>query len=372
MSKRTDVTIVGAGIVGLAHAISAAKRGMQVRVIDKDHRCVGASIRNFGFVTVTGQRADTTWDRAMRSRDIWLEVARDAGIAIEHRGLWMLARQALSLPVLEAFLETEMGKDCQLYFPTEAQALAPWLRCADAVGAMYSPHELRVESRTAIPRLAAWLEEAHGVEFHWGQEVLEVKDGHVATATQSFDADRVILCPGTVLNGVAKPWLQDYNLHLTRLQMMRVRPPEGFKMDAAAMSDLSLVRYLGYTNLPQAAALKAHLQRTEAPSLQHGIHLIVVQSSDGSLVVGDSHHGDASPEPFGSEEVDHLILSHLRQTLNLDRIDVIQRWVGVYPTGIDQDCLMLAPSDQLRIALVSSGCGVSTAFGMAEDMFNTW
>ncbi len=372
MSNATDLTIVGAGIVGLAHALSAVKRGLRVRVIDKDHRCVGASIRNFGFVTVTGQRADTTWQRAMRSRGIWLEVARDAGIAIEHRGLWMLARHALSLPVLEAFLQTEMGDGCQLYSPTQAKELAPWLRCQEAVGAMYSPYEIRVESRTAIPRLAAWLEEAHGVAFHWGQEVLEVKDGQVRTATQNFDADRVILCPGTHLNGVAKPWLQNYNLHLTRLQMMRVRPPEGFVMDAAVMSDLSLVRYLGYAQLPQAAALKAYLQQTDALSLSHGIHLIAVQSSDGSLVVGDSHHGDASPEPFSSEEVDALILEHLRQALCLDRVDVIQRWIGVYPTGIDQDCLMLAPSDQLRVALVSSGCGASTAFGMAEDMFNTW
>jgi hypothetical protein len=36
----------------------------------------------------------------------------------------------------------------------------------------------------------------------------------------------------------------------------------------------------------------------------NGIHLIAVQSADGSLVVGDSHHYAPTPHPFGSTAVD--------------------------------------------------------------------
>ena len=50
-------------------------------VVERDQRCVGASIRNFGFVTVTGQPAGDTWRRARTSRDIWARVAPEAGIA---------------------------------------------------------------------------------------------------------------------------------------------------------------------------------------------------------------------------------------------------------------------------------------------------
>ena len=49
-----DVAIVGAGICGLGHALAAARRGMRVVVIDRDAQANGASVRNFGFVTVTG------------------------------------------------------------------------------------------------------------------------------------------------------------------------------------------------------------------------------------------------------------------------------------------------------------------------------
>jgi glycine/D-amino acid oxidase-like deaminating enzyme len=59
-----ELAVVGAGIVGLAHAYAAARLGRRVVVIDRDARANGASIRNFGFITVTGQERGTCWRRA--------------------------------------------------------------------------------------------------------------------------------------------------------------------------------------------------------------------------------------------------------------------------------------------------------------------
>ncbi len=78
-TRTFDLAVVGAGICGLAHALAAARRGKRVAVIDRDTQANGASIRNFGFITVTGQQAGECWRRAMRSRDVWLEVAAAAG-----------------------------------------------------------------------------------------------------------------------------------------------------------------------------------------------------------------------------------------------------------------------------------------------------
>ena len=66
-----DLAVVGAGIVGLAHAFAAAKRGKRVVVIDRDAQANGASVRNFGFVTVTGQGAGVCWTLARGARYIW-------------------------------------------------------------------------------------------------------------------------------------------------------------------------------------------------------------------------------------------------------------------------------------------------------------
>ena len=63
-----DIVIVGAGIVGLGHALAALRHGLRVAVIDREARAAGASVRNFGFVTVTGQQEGITWRRARRAR----------------------------------------------------------------------------------------------------------------------------------------------------------------------------------------------------------------------------------------------------------------------------------------------------------------
>lgn len=371
MSDSYDVVVVGAGIVGLAHAWVASRRGLRVAVVERDSRCVGASVRNFGFVTVTGQGAGDTWRRARRSRDVWEQLAPQAGIRVEHRGLWVMARRPESAAVLEAFARTEMGERCELYTPTEAAALASELRTEHATALLYSPHELRVESRQALPRLARWLERDAGVDFIWGEEVLDVSPPLVSTARRSLQGDRVVICTGADWRGVAANWLADRPMQLTNLQMMRVRAQDGFQLHAAVMSDLSLVRYRGYAELPESAALLAVLREEQADALTHGIHLIAVQGADGSLVVGDSHHPGDDASPFAQAEVEECILRELRAVLNLESLRVVERWMGAYPVG-DADVRIEAPDDQLRAVVVTSGTGASTAFALAEDVFDRW
>ncbi|WP_050854872.1 FAD-dependent oxidoreductase, partial [Bordetella pertussis] len=53
--KTYDVVVVGAGMLGIAHAWAAARRGLSVAVVERSQRAHGATIRNFGQVLVTGQ-----------------------------------------------------------------------------------------------------------------------------------------------------------------------------------------------------------------------------------------------------------------------------------------------------------------------------
>jgi FAD dependent oxidoreductase TIGR03364 len=371
-STHFDLVVVGAGIVGLAHAYTAARRGLKVCVVERDAACVGASIRNFGFITVTGQGAGHTWRRARRAREVWGEVAPQAGIAAVHHGLYLTAFRPAAHTVLEAFMRTEMGAGCELLATPDAARRAPALQLQGAQSVLYSPHEMRVESRTAIGLLARWLAEVHGVVFRFSEAVLEVATPRVRTSRAVLHAERVAVCTNTELHGLFAERLAPHALRLCQLQMLRVRPEPGFRLPGAVMADLSLVRYHGYSRLPEAAPLLAQMQREEGESLAHGIHLIVVQSADGTLVVGDSHHYGAAPEPFADQRVDALILRHLRETLQLRSCEVTERWVGTYPSSAETDCLIDRPDDATRVVLVTSGTGASTAFGIAEDVFAAW
>ncbi len=365
-----DLAVVGAGIVGLAHAYAAARRGKSVVVIDRDAQANGASVRNFGFVTVTGQGAGDCWTMARRARDIWAETVDLAGIAVVQRGMVLATRLEESETVIDAFLRTEMGEGCARITATEAQAFVPCLRPTAARVSLHSPHEIRVESRTAIPLLAHFLAEHHGVTFLRNTAVIAVEPPRVETARGVIEAETVVICPGDDFTGLFADRIATYGVTRCKLQMLRLRPASPVTFRTAVMSDLGLGRYLGYAELPEAEALKTRLDADLKAQRDNGIHLIVTQSADGSLVVGDSHHYAATPDPFASDAVDDLILGEFDRVLDLPGRSIAERWLGTYASAPDRWRFTDRPSDSVRIVVVTAGCGASTAFGIGEETIN--
>jgi FAD dependent oxidoreductase TIGR03364 len=341
-----------------------------VIVIDRDAQANGASVRNFGFITVTGQERGAMWSRARRSRDVWREIADAAGIPILHTGLWMTARRPESVRVLEAFTATEMAEGCRLLTPAEARRRCPEIAAPGMMGLLESTVELRVESREAIPRLAAWLAETHGVTFLLQATVTSIEMPQVHTSRGTVQADRLAVCPGDDFNGLYADRLGAYSLTRCKLQMLRLADP-GFRLPGAIMSDLGLGRYRGYADLEEAAPLKARLADEQPEHLRHGVHLIVVQSADGSLVVGDSHHYAATPDPFSHEAVDALILEEFEAALGIAPPPTIERWTGTYASATDRPILIDAPEASVRVAIVTCGAGASTGFAIGEELIDS-
>ena len=85
MSQRSAI-VIGAGIVGLATARALAVRGYQVKVIERNDKAIGASIRNFGMIWPIGQPDGELYERAMLSRQLWKEVCDSAGIWYDEVG----------------------------------------------------------------------------------------------------------------------------------------------------------------------------------------------------------------------------------------------------------------------------------------------
>lgn len=359
-----DVAVVGRGIVGLAHALAAARAGKRVVVIDRNARATGASIRNFGFVTVTGQERHDMWPLARRARDIWAAVAPQAGIPVVQTGLVLPVRRAAAVAVLEAFLATEMGEGCELL--TDAQLRerdpeTPFTRCE---AALVSPHELRVEAREAVPLLAAWLERAMGVTFLPAASVIGCEPGRVVTSAGEVRAEAIFVCPGDDLNALYPEVMAEHEVTRCKLQMLRLAAP-GYRLARPVMSDLGLGRYEGYATLPEAAPLIAQLRAEQGAMLDAGIHLIAVQSADGSLVVGDSHdYGDA-PDPFHHARIDALMLEEFSAVLGAPP-PVIERWIGIYASSPRQNWFSRQVAADVHVTVVTCGAGMSTAFAIGE------
>ncbi|SCB13536.1 TIGR03364 family FAD-dependent oxidoreductase [Rhizobium multihospitium] len=368
MANGYDLAVVGAGIVGIGVALAAVRQGKKVVVIERNAKAVGASIRNFGFVTISGQKAGAHWERAMRARDIWSEIVDEAGIAVIHRGLVMPARRPEAAAVVDAFLKTPMGEKCRLMTKAEAGDLVPSLRLDGVETILYSPHELRVESSEALPKLAAWLEARHKVDFRWNTAVRAIEGTRIETSHGTIEADAVVVCPGDDFSTLFPDVIARHPLTICTLQMLRVTPAQPSRFGAAVMSDMSLARYEGFADLPEGQTLGKRLDIEEAESRAAGIHLIAVQSADGSLVVGDSHVYGNAQQPFASERFDQLILDEFDRVFDLPGRTVVNRWIGTYASSKERTVLVERPADHIRLVMVTGGTGASTGFALGEQV----
>lgn len=358
-----DIIIVGAGIVGLAHALAAARKGKRVLVIDRDAQANGASIRNFGFVTVTGQDPDRVWDLAMRSAATWREIAKPAGINIEQEGQYYVAQREEAEVVLSEFLASHMGQNCKLLSTAELADQAPMIQGGRA--ALWSPHELRVDSPLAIPKLAHWLAQDMGVEFRYGVAVHGIETGKVHSTAGCFEADVVIACPGDDTATIFPGEFAKAGITRCKLQMLRLAAPS-WRLRSPLMADLSMVRSGGLMAMPSAKALQDRLNKEESAALALGIHMIAVQGEDGSLIVGDSHEYSPTPDPFFSTAIEDMLLAKFSDILG-PAPAVTARWTGTYASAAGHS-IVTTPLPDVRLVVITGGTGASTSFALAEDV----
>jgi FAD dependent oxidoreductase TIGR03364 len=367
MNRKYDLAVVGAGIIGLACALAAARRGLSVIVVERDTCAKKASVRNFGFITITGQHRETVWPRALRARDVWQDVAARAGIPIVQRGQWIAARRPEAAAVLEAFLRTDMGEACELLSVAQAEQRCSHFRTPELRAVLWSPHEIRVESREAIPRVAQLLGREFGVEFRWETAVHSAVAPKLETSRGPIAAESVVICPGDDLVTLFPERLS--GIGRCMLQMMRLESP-GFALPGTITSDLTLARYAGFANLPEAGPLRQRLMSEQPEFLEHDIHLIVAQASDGSLIVGDSHHDVSSGEPFALERINELLREEYQSVMGHPAPRTRECWIGTYATAKGKAVVVEAPDPNTRLVVITSGVGASIGFAVGEEVIN--
>jgi FAD dependent oxidoreductase TIGR03364 len=226
---------------------------------------------------------------------------------------------------------------------------------------------LRVESREAIPALARWLAREHGVTFLWETAVREADAPLIQTLRGPVAAGAVVVCPGDDLETLFPERIKAAGINRCTLQMLRLESP-GFVLPGTLMSDLSLVRYGGFSGLPEAAVLRQRLLQDQPEYLRHGIHLLVAQGGDRSLIVGDSHHYEAAPVVFSEERVAELLLDEYRAVMGRTAPAIRERWMGSYAVAEGRSVVVEAPAARTRLVMVTSGIGASTGFAIGADV----
>jgi FAD dependent oxidoreductase TIGR03364 len=367
---RADVAIVGAGILGLAHAYVAAKAGKSVVVFERSPRAAGASVRNFGMVWPIGQPAGTMLSLSLRSRELWLEILDLAKLPRRETGSLHVAYRADEAAVAEEFadLGPKLGYECCWLKPSEVLARSHAVQPDGLAGGLWSSTELTVDPRQVIQSLPSFLAEQYNVQFVFGTAVTAIEFPVLHTGEGPWQTDTVIVCSGDDFETLYPQHYATSGLTRCKLQMMRtVSQPGGWQLGPSLAAGLTLRFYPAFEVCSALPALSRRIAEETPEYDRWGIHALVSQTADGALTLGDSHEYSLAVDVFNKEEIDEIILRYTRQFLRAPDVTIAERWYGVYAKHPEKPLVVMQPEEGVRIVASPGGSGMTLSFGVAEQ-----
>jgi glycine/D-amino acid oxidase-like deaminating enzyme len=388
------VVIVGGGVLGAMHAVSARDRGFDVVHLEREPDARGASVRNFGLVWVSGRRPGEELDLALRARARWEELAaRVDGLGFRAGGSVTIAADDAELRLLKeaAGLPDAGRRGFQVLDPAAVREVNPALR-GEFAGGLLCRGDAIVEPRQVPRAIRAYLQAdvTHGASkahvangggrkvgdgsqragYRWlpGREAVEVAANGARDQTGEWHrGDLVILCTGAAHGGVVGQHLASYPVppvRRVRLQMMQTRPYPGRLTTSVADGDS--LRYYPAYELPA----RAHLGPQAPAAARAKAQLLLVQRLDGGLTIGDTHeYGEPFAFDVDEDAYDHL-RARARALLGGPVPPVQRRWAGVY-SQLTRDGLYHRSRVAPGVVLVTGpgGRGMTCAPAIAEETF---
>jgi len=370
MKNVVDVAIVGGGIVGLAHAWMAARRGLSVMIFERTQRAQAATVRNFGMVWPIGQPAGEAYDIALRSRDLWLQLDQAGVLHADRCGALHLAHHEDELAVLEEF-QSLGTHQCELLTPLKTLAKAPIANPKNLQGALFSPTELRVDPRTTADAISAWLAAQYDVHRQYQTSITEISSGELMAADgRRWQANKIVICCGSDFSTLFPELFATSGLRLCKLQMLRTVAQDPCVIQAAHVaSGLTLRHYRSFQACPSLDRVRRRVA-TEDPDLdRYGIHVMATQTAQGEFILGDSHEYDDDISPF---DIDDLILRELRAIIQLPNWTIKERWHGIYARHPDLPIFAAEPRKDVHVCVGPGGAGMTMAFGLADQSWRQW
>ncbi len=370
--RSADVAIVGAGIIGLAHAYFAAKRGRSVVVFERTPKAQGASLRNFGMIWPIGQRAGAVHQMALRSRQIWQQILDDAGLPYLPTGSLHVVYHPDEADVAREFAEHApgLGYTCTWLRADEVLQKSKAVNPDGLMGGLWSSTEMTVDPRQILVRLPVFLTEKYGVKFRFGSAVRSIKLPIIEAGPESWRANHAFVCGGDDFETLYPELFAESAINRCKLQMMRTAPQkDGWQLGPSLAAGLTLRFYPAFeictATLPK---YKERVARERSEYDRWAIHTLVSQTADGALTLGDSHEYGLAVDIFNKTEIDELVMRDVRRFLLAPDLSIAERWYGVYAKHPDKSYVAIDAAPGVRIVTAVGGSGMTLSFGLAEQM----
>jgi FAD dependent oxidoreductase TIGR03364 len=361
--------VVGAGIVGTWHALELVEAGFAVDHLEADQAPVGASVRNFGLVWVSGRRSGDELDVAKRARARWEEISeRVPGVGFRPAGSLTVATTPAERSVMQEFARCPDAAARSIVFlePAEVRGCNPAV-AGDVTGALFCALDAVVEPRLAPHALREHLciHASDRYRFYPGRRVADTAPGAVLdTRGGRWEGDLVVVATGAAYDhlpaAAAAPLAS--RLRRVRLQMFETDPYPQPLTTSLADGD-SLRYYPAYERAP-----RHELGDQNEVAARHRLQLLLVQRPDGGLTIGDTHAYD---EPFDfalAEAPTTELRARAQRILGAEPPPIRARWEGVYAECRDGAvCLREEIDDAVWLVTGPGGRGMTCSPAIARD-----
>jgi len=364
------VVVVGGGVFGTMHAYLALEHGAEVVHLERDLVPMGASVRNFGLVWVSGRAEGRETELALRARELWEAVALDVpDIKFRANGSFTLLANDEELEVARRALKRPSAtlRGLDLMNRDEVLMRNPVIR-GQFIAGLYCERDAAVESRVALSALRHAMISSGRYTYLAGRELVGLRDGAVVDHRGEVHAgDRVFLCLGAYLSGFARELFESEPVRSVRLQMAETEPLADTLTTSIASGD-------SFRYYPQfrADALEV-LAQQEKTAAHYAIQLLVQQRCHGGLTIGDTHEGDRPGVFDAPDRPMDIIVAAARQLIGPAMPRIERRWTGVYhqmdPARSDEVYLRRDVASGVTIVTGAGGRGMTLAPAIAEESF---
>ncbi|KAA0992694.1 TIGR03364 family FAD-dependent oxidoreductase [Dyadobacter aurulentus] len=377
MSDKYDLIVVGAGAMGTFHAYHALAAGKKVLMLEKDQRPIQATVRNFGMVIASGM-SGKWFDYGVYGTGLYKSIQERFDVSVRNNGSVYIASdddEQQLIHELKAHYDT-IGYGCELLSQHAILAKYPTLKATYCREALYFPQEVSVEPNLFIHRIHAFMQQSFenlsirrstavtGCDVSNGEAQVTVAGG------EKFAAEQVVVASGHEFKLLFPEVFKLQNLSVSKLQMLRTKPLPALSLSGNIGTGLSIRRYEAFRECPGYAGIKTpeHLQELES----YGIHILLKQAVDGTVIIGDSHEyariGEEENLGYAlNQHINALMLNEAGRIADFDMTGLSETWAGHYGLHDSEEIFENTVDGRIHIAVGIGGKGMTCSAGYAQE-----
>lgn len=382
MNHKTDLIIIGGGVLGTFHALHALKNGFSVTLFEKDKQPLSATVRNFGQLVPSGM--DLKWQNYGReSLQLYNEIQQEIDLTIRTNGTVYIASNEEEMLLLEELAQINKTNDYTSKLLTKSECLSQFsgLKESYAMGGLFFPEEATVDAIYMIHQFQKYLIQKYKLNYISNTaikscETVSSDCVKVTTANNTvFEASKVIICSGSEFKLLYPDVFNESDLEVTKLQILQSKPQTNFTLKGNVLTGLSIRRYESFYECASFKGIKAK-EPLDSLEKKWGIHMIFKQGVDGSIYYGDSHeYADAKDaDVLGYDlksEIDDFMIAEAKKIFDFPTWEMQRRWSGVYSQCKTKAVFQTTIDSNIHIVTGIGGKGMTGSGGFSKENIAT-